>query len=372
MVGSLSVLASTGVAQVERVWLSYLTPDQLVLSCQTVQPGTIEVRADPGDGSGTRTFRSSRSERLHQIEIPVSASRGPLRYEVRAAQGEPVRGTLPQPPRETLRIAVVADWAYAGVVDLAALLRDDPHLLVTAGDNVAEHHSRCGEGVQDCTKAYEALIDSQPELFRSVPFLPILGNHDHQIRPRGSRPPEEPVYDVAATAFRRFFALPEPEWRWELEFPRFGLRLLALDLHHITDFGTTWQTGHAFDPASEQQRWFDASTSRPGARFVVALQNEQNARMRGQPGWAALFGRCTAVVTGYGYYAERAEPPGGVPFFNTCLAPPGDAYRDPACRFFARERGYLLLTFSADGGPMIVEIKSITGAVLDRSEWPSR
>jgi len=29
---------------------------------------------------------------------------------------------------------------------------------------------------------------------------------------------------------------------------------LALDLNHITDFGTTWQTCHGYSPASDQFR----------------------------------------------------------------------------------------------------------------------
>jgi hypothetical protein len=44
--------------------------------------------------------------------------------------------------------------------------------------------------------------------YRSVPVLPALGNHDPATRPRGARPPREPIYDIAATAFRKFFALP--------------------------------------------------------------------------------------------------------------------------------------------------------------------
>ena len=43
--------------------------------------------------------------------------------------------------------------------------------------------------------------------------------------------------------------------------------------------------------------------------FVVTLQNEKNERMRQQENgkWQHLFQQGSAVITGYGYFAERAE-----------------------------------------------------------------
>ena len=54
------------------------------------------------------------------------------------------------------------------------------------------------------------------------------------------QPPAEPVYDVGATAFRTFFALPGDGWKWHFDVPAFGVRFVALDLNHIQDRGTTW------------------------------------------------------------------------------------------------------------------------------------
>lgn len=73
---------------------------------------------------------------------------------------------------------------------------------------IPDLHSKCGIGKKDCTKPYEALIDAYPDLFRSIPFMPVLGNHDREIRPRGMKPPAEAVYDIEATAFCKFFDLP--------------------------------------------------------------------------------------------------------------------------------------------------------------------
>src|SRR5207248_1608201 len=88
--------------------------------------------------------------------------------------------------------------------DLTAILKDDVHLLMTGGDNIGSLWQRCGAGNKDCITPYADLIDAYPDLFRSTPFMPVLGNHDREIRPRGDRPPAEPVYDVDATAFRHF------------------------------------------------------------------------------------------------------------------------------------------------------------------------
>lgn len=362
----LFLIAASADAQVQRVWLSYRsgTPDRLTISCETASSCAVVVKA------GDATARDDGGT-LHHLDVPFADDGAPFNYEVIADGRDPVRGELRPSPKEVWRVAVVGDWGYSPKAGFEALRRDQPHLLVTVGDNVPSQHALNGVGVKDGARAYDALIDSQPELFRSTPFMPVLGNHDHEIRPRGAKPPADPVYDIDATAFRRFFALPEPEWNWRFEHARFGVRLLALDLHHTSDFGTTWQTGHDFGPGSEQIKWFDAQTAKAGARHVIALQNERSATMRAKPGWGPLFARCSAVLTGFGYFAERAEPAGGVPFFNTSLGGKGAKYPDPATKFFASEDSYLLLSFTGRG-PMKVEIKSLDGRVLDTTEWPAK
>ena len=102
-----------------------------------------------------------------------------------------------------LRVAIAADWQ--GLPDLSAIKQDDVHLLLTAGDNISSIHQLCGAGNKDCVKPYARLIDRYPELFRSVPFMPALGNHDKEMRSRGSKPPEQAVYDIDATAFPSIF-----------------------------------------------------------------------------------------------------------------------------------------------------------------------
>ena len=196
-------------------------------------------------------------------------------------------------PTDVLRVAVVADWQ--GKPNLDAILQDDVHLLLTAGDNIACLHRLCGVGVKDCTKPYGELIDRYPDLFRSTPFMPVLGNHDREIRPRGPKPPAEPVYDIDATAFRKFFELPGDEWKWHFDVPDFGVRFVALDLNHISDMGTTWQTCHPFDKDSAQYQWYEKLMTGPSRRCVVTLYNERNASVRAQVGgsWGKMLRRGT-------------------------------------------------------------------------------
>lgn len=357
-------------AQVERVWLAQREVGKLVVCAETTTAAPVTVKTSRADAEPA--IARDQGGTLHHVEVSFADDGAPLRYEVSVEGHPPVRGESRPAPTSVWRVAVVADWGYANQPDFTALRRDLPHLLVTAGDNVPSQHQRNGVGVLDGTRAYAALIDSQPELFRSTPFLPALGNHDHEIRPRGPVPPAEPVYELEATAFRRFFALPEPGWCWRFDHPRFGARLLALDLHHTSDFGTTWQTGHDFAPGSEQMRWFAEHSAAPGARTLVTLQNERNATMRAKPGWGELFARSTAVITGFGYFAERAEPAHAPPYFNTSLGGQGAKYPDPASKFFASKDNYVLLTFPADGGPLVVELKALDGRVLDRTEWPAK
>ena len=64
-----------------------------------------------------------------------------------------------------MRVAVIAD--LQGKPDLTALLKDNPHILMTAGDNIPNLWEG-GNGRQDCTKPYSKLIDAYPELFRTT------------------------------------------------------------------------------------------------------------------------------------------------------------------------------------------------------------
>ena len=135
---------------------------------------------------------------------------------------------------------------------------------------------------------------------------------------------------------------------------------------------TTWQTGHPFDEASEQLAWYRKQMEplRPG--HTITIQNERNATMRGQlkGEWGRWFQKGSAVITGFGYFAERAVVE-GFPYYNTALKGNGDRYPDPKSAFFASEHSYMLLTFKPKAS-MRVQIKSLAGQVMDEQRYPAR
>jgi hypothetical protein len=368
-----AVAAGVARGQVERVWLTHgsNTTDWITVNWQSAGPGPAEVRYGPGPDCALRAA-SAGTGTLHHVAIPAGAG-GPVRhYRVTAPGGDSPVCTLRAPPVDELRVGVVANWHGRPALD--ALLRDGVHILATGGDNIPNLHGRCGAGVTNCTKPYEDLVDAYPELFRSVPFLPVPGNHDREIRPRGSKPPAEPVYDIEATAFRMFFALPDAGWMWHIDVPEFDVRLAGLDLNHTSDQGTTWQTCQPFARGSPQFEGYRAIAERSGRRFVVTFQNERNATMRAKEDgeWNRLFRLGTAVVTGFGHFGERAEVE-GFPFFNTSLGGTGARYPDPQSKVLVSRDNYLLLTFTRGPSPLMrAEIKALDGTVLDRSEWPGR
>jgi hypothetical protein len=354
-------------AEIDRIWLTHKTtdPNKIVVNWMTDEPGDSVVRYGLTD-EHSEAVRIDESTTLHHVEIPLKHRDTVYHYSVSTGEHHSADASFKAYPTDVLRVAVVADWQ--GKPDLSAIQKDNVHLLLTAGDNIARLWDKCGEGKKDCVKPYAALIDAYPELFRSTPFMPVLGNHDREIRPRGSKPPAEPVYDVDATAFRRFFELPDDEWKWHFDVPEFDLRFVALDFNHISDFGTTWQTCHAFDENSQQFRWYKKLMEKPPG-FVVTLYNERNSSVRNQAKkqWHDLFQRGTCCITGFGYYAERAEVD-GFSYYNTSLSGKGNQYPDPQSKFLAGEDSYILLTVKR-GGPMTVEIKSLKNTRLDRQDF---
>jgi len=367
----LALAPSFAPAQAQRVWLTHRTndPSKLCVNWQTEQAGDSVVHFGDIPELG-QSERVNESVTLHHVEIPFGEGDHPLHYAVETAGQRSPIATVQRYGGPELRAAVVADWQARPNLD--ALLKDGPHVLFIAGDQPNSLHELCGPGVKDCVKPFAALIDQYPAIFRSIPVLPALGNHDREIRPRGPKPPAEPVYDIDATAWRAFYPTPDDGWKWRFDIPGFDVRFLALDLQHTSDFGTTWQTGHDYHAGSEQFTWYAEQIARRDRAFVITLQNERNATMRGyeKGAWHQMFRQGSAVITGFGYFAERAEVD-GFPYFNTALGA-GAKYADPQSKFFAGEASYLLLRFPRAAKTFSAELKTLTGTTLDRTEWPAR
>lgn len=363
---SVLLSCSSAFAQVERVWLGHRSndPGKLVVNWMTRQPGDSVVRYGRTAKYGHQV-RVASNTAIHHVEIPLNESDGVYHYSVSTGDQSSKDATFKAYPTDILRVAVAADWQ--GLPDLSAIRNDDVHLLLTAGDNVSNIHQLCGAGRRKCVKPYARLIDHYPELFRSVPFMPVLGNHDREIRPRGSEPPSESVYDVDATAFREFFELPDDEWKWHFDVPDFDVRFAALDLSHISDFGTTWQASHSFKKGSEQFDWYRKLMDDQSQKFLITLYNERIGSMRAQEGgaWHDMFRTGTMAITGFGYFAERAEVD-GFTYYNTSLNGRGNQYPDARSRFLKAADSYILLTIMKNPAKMVVEIKGLDGSVFDR------
>lgn len=357
-------MCSTLHGQVERVWLTYQAPDvsKLVVNWETSKPTISVVHY----GLSKKYDRVATAEGLrtrHHVEIEIPGRDVLWHYSVGTGAEAAPDATFKGMPSGEFRVAVVGDWGYAPGRDLAALRQDDPHLLLTAGDNVPSLHEPGREGV----KAFAALVDQDPPLLRSIPFMPVLGNHDKELRSRGPQPPPDPVYDVEASAYREFFVLPGDEWKWHLDIADFDIRFLALDIQHISDIGNTWRTCHAFDSESEQFRWYRERMDETKAGYVFTIINEKQSSLAGATKglWHREFTRGSALITGFGYFAERAELADGLPYFNTCLKGDGAPYKDARSKFFAQEDNYLLLTFHRGEPTMKVQFKNLRGEIMD-------
>ena len=358
-------------APIERLWLTHATndPSKIVVSWETEQASDSAVEFGNDASLGQRASSADKVT-LHHVEIPLARTDAVYHYRVRSGDDASAICTFKGYPTKQLRIAVVGDWGYAAGRDLSVLVKEDVHLLCTAGDNVPSLHEKGREG----TKAFSALVDSNRELFRSTPLMPALGNHDRELTGRGPKPPEHPVYDPDAKAYREFFALPGDEWKWHFDIPAFDVRLIALDLSHIQDFGTTWQTCHAWQEDSEQFKWYAEMMGATKQGFVFTLMNEKQTQLHGltKGAWLPHFVKGSALITGFGYFADRAELKGGLPYFNTCLKGDGAAYKDLQSKFFAQQDNYLLLTLEAGAPTMKIQFKNLRGEVVDTTEIARR
>lgn len=355
-------------AQIARIWLTHKTnkPSHIVINWESSTPGNSEVSFGT---SVNYEYRINKSENvtIHHIEVPLEQKNITYHYMVKTGGNKSKDYTFKGYPTDELRVAIVANWG-GSKTDLSHLISDNPHLLLTCGDNVPNLYSVCGEGEKDCVEPYLKLIDSAPEVFHSIPFMPILGNHDKQIRDRGTQLPKEAVYDTTASAFRKFMELPDDEWKWSFKIPDFDISFIALDLNHTSDLGTTYQSCHDYRINSDQFEWYSGMMNDHLNRFVLTLSNENNNRMRNAEHgeWGSLFEKGTAVISGFGYYSERAVV-NNFPYFNTSLKA-GDKYPDSFSKILSAIDGYILLTFRKNS-PMIVELKSLDGEIIDRSFW---
>ena len=151
------------------------------------------------------------------------------------------------------------------------------------------------------------------------------------------------------------------------------MRFIALDLSHLQDQGTTWQTNHPFARDSEQVAWYRDLIAASPQPYLVTLYNEQNSRVRGLEGgeWGRMIARGSLAITGFGYFGERADVD-GLSYYNTSVSGTGSRYADPKSAILKSEDNFVLLTFRREPASLRVELKNLMGEVLDRKEFGPR
>ncbi|WP_218932054.1 metallophosphoesterase [Adhaeretor mobilis] len=364
----------TAFAQVERIWISHQSnnPDKTVINWQTTQAGPSVVNYGLSLKYG-ETAEDSEATTLHQVEIDTPARDVVYYFQVVTGEQQSTEQSFKAYPTKELRVALTGNWQTRP--DLQALLDDDPHLVIGLGDYVWDTYGPCGKK-KVCFKPFEGLIDSYPKLFRTTPFLAVMGNHDRQWLPRPTAhgdPAPEPVYDIAAQSITHFLAQPDEEWKWSFEVPEFHLRLVAIDNAHVTDNGTNLQACHDVDAESEQFLWYKnlVETTDTSETSLITLYNSSNTVVANPDGvfkhWKPFLRKNTAILTGYGLYAERAEMQ-GLPWYNSSLVKgrPQDMYFDKNQAFGAGVSSYVLMKFNNDTHQLVIELKNVEdGSVLD-------
>jgi hypothetical protein len=360
-------------AETQRIWLTCASSDLTRVTVNWETSAPLDATLDWGTSEALgKTSPTLKGQTRHAVELEPPAF-GPWFYRVRSGTNASSVIRVPGIDPQAFRAAVIADTGYSSDNWARAVLRLRPALLLAAGDLVPTlARSESESAAPHELDAFRRFIDRAPEVFRSTPFVAALGNHDRQLRPRGSSPPAEPVYDPDARAFREFFAFPGDEWHWTLDVPGFDVRFVAVDLNHTSDTGNTWQTCHDFGAGSVQLEWYQRILRESPHAYVITLYNEQHSAVRNLAGgaWWPDIRRGSAAVTGFGYFAERAEPD-GFPCFNTSVSGKGARYPDAASKFLRSEDNLLLLTFPRTG-PARAELQSLAGKVLDSRELPRR
>ncbi|MBR0191462.1 MAG: metallophosphoesterase family protein [Thermoguttaceae bacterium] len=353
-----SFLSAQTSDRISLIWLSIADENAQTVSVSwaSPEPGSSTVFYGP-DAECKETAQADGDSVLHHVRIPVGKVVGPdarcfYRVETVTPDGRKFTSGLNSfktLSTKELRLVFVGNIHTKTISDAAARL--DPHVIFLTGDIVPCLHEGGKlnkESARLNVLPFRRLVQNNQALFVSTLLMPCLGNHDREIAPRGERV-EGPsqFYDPEATAFRTFFDLPCDEWKWFFDWEPLSLRIVALDLNHTYDFGTSLQTCHDWHRGSDQFEWYDRVSREGGEkRFMVTFQNEQCSAMRNKENgeWHKMFSRGTCMIAGFGHYAERAETSDGMTYFNTSHYGRGDKYADPKKVFCESVDNFLLVT----------------------------
>jgi len=346
------------------VWMTYARNEPTHISIHWLTPHPLPTLITTDCG---KTYRADAPSMRHKIEVPL-----PFK-SYRIGDGQSMTEPIPfmGVPDEELRAICVADWGYATVSDetVARWLALRPHLLLTAGDNVPALHQGPGtegEVARMNVKPFEALIARYPTLFRSVPVMPTLGNHDREIRPRGTpQTRKAAVYDPGASAYSSFFSLPDKGWCWRFDFAAYGARFVSVDLNHVQDLNTLLQTCHNWQEGSASLMWYEQAMELGTMPFVVTLNNEKASFFRelAKGAWFRASKKGSLVITGFGYFGEWSGQEGAW-FCNTSLKGAGNVYRDPQSKLLVQADNFIMLRYARESRALKLEMRRLDDGLV--------
>jgi hypothetical protein len=122
-------------AEIERIWLTHQTnePGKVVVNWETNTPGDCVVEFGTTPTLGERVTRDE-AVTLHHLEMRIHRKDVVYHYRVRSGTDASAVHTFQGYPSDELRVAVFADTGYAKAPWSDAVLREKPHLLISAGE----------------------------------------------------------------------------------------------------------------------------------------------------------------------------------------------------------------------------------------------
>ena len=376
---------------IDCVWLTHSEPtaDSVTICWMSPEAGESRLKIAL-EGEPEKEIFVEGKRTLHQVKVPITL--GTKRYQYQVFTGD--KSSVPRrfkqypdlrEPGAELRVIIIGNRGYWKPKDRSfkPVYALDAHLGLSVGDNVPllyddEH---VGEDAIHNLARYVKLIRSQMTWFATTPFLPVMGNHDHQIRDRKAvemRPLTEeekknPVtvsaYDVQGRAFCEFFPLPDNRWTWHWNVPNSNVQFIGLDLNHDRDYGTTYGSCHAYHPESEQYKWFAKTIADTPEKIRVALHNSAHSvGTHNDNALWKLFNQCMVIFSGNSYIAARDRMKAGNLCYTTSLRGLATAkFRQGETYYSEGIDNFTLLTITAN--KMRIELRKLDdGSVLDKVE----
>jgi predicted phosphodiesterase len=301
---------------------------------------------------------------LHRLRVPRPAppATGPL-LVVAERDGFTVGTSIPVPirPAALRRLIVVGDsrtnvavWQAVA----AAVAQRRPELVVHVGDLVTS-------GRRDWE--WEAQVwRPAAELLGSVPFYPVIGNHED----------ESPLYD-------ELFTGPSADGRARNWVQQFG-EVLLIGIDGGQDWSTDSEHAHWLDQALAQSNatfrmlfthypgWSSATHGRLGADGRPAERQARETRETVIPILSRHGG--TVIIAGHDHAYERSELPGGVTAV-TCggsgaptYATTADAARqNPHSVRFGEQHHFCV--FDLEPGRITMRVVNLDDEVIDERTW---